>query len=359
MSTGASRILRRHGKAAAGILGVGQTFFADNAGALRNAEAHAALYTAQPPRTACKLCEAPLPAGPDFVKSGVPYASCCRCGHLNGLHEDTPAFCEAVYLDPAYGDYYASRDADAYAFRTRTIYAPKVEFLREALEGQGEALADLKVLDVGAGAGYFIDALGQAGVAQARGIELSPEMAGYGNAMLGAPRIERVGFAGTPDALRRTDADLVAMIGVLEHLRDPRGVLRLLRDETAVRHLFLVLPLFSFCVFLEMAFPASYPRHLVSDHTHLFTPQSIAHMEHEFGLARRAEWWFGSDLLDLYRHVRVTLQGNAGCSRMVEPWDGLMRSLIDPLQAQLDTRHLCSEVHLLLSFVRAGERALP
>jgi hypothetical protein len=57
----------------------------------------------------------------------------CDCGHLNGLYEDTDAFCRAVYLDESYAAYYGSADVERYRYRTDAIYRPRVDFLAEAL----------------------------------------------------------------------------------------------------------------------------------------------------------------------------------------------------------------------------------
>jgi hypothetical protein len=75
-------------------------------------------------------------------------------------------------------------------------------------------------------------------------------------------------------------------------------------------------------------------------------------MEEVFGLRRRAQWWFGSDMLDLYRAGTVLDRSRPRHARDVEAWTERMRPLIDPLQLQIDRRRLASEVHLLLEILR-------
>lgn len=344
--------MKRYGKSAAGILGVRQNFFSENEACLRDAKRHAGLYVQQPRRERCKLCDSALPATPDFVKLGVPYASCRTCTQLNGLHEDTAAFCEALYLDPAYAVYYGSADAERYRYRTTAVYRPKVDFLAEALAAEGREPRELSYADFGAGSGYLVAALRDAGLERSRGYEVSAEQAAFANACLGENRIEKIALGAAVDTVRHLEADVVSMIGVLEHLREPREVLAALRENPAPRYLYLCVPLFGLCVFLEMVFPHVYPRHLVSDHTHLFTPQSLDWMEKRYGFARVAEWWFGSDMLDLYRQASVSLGASESTAGMVGTWERMMRPLIDPMQLAIDERHLDSEVHLLLRIER-------
>jgi methyltransferase family protein len=344
--------MKRYGKASAGILGVKQNFFATNDLSLATAQLHAALYVAQPRRERCKLCATALPGQPDFTKLGIPYALCRCCNQLNGLHDDTDAFCRAVYFDEIYGDYYGSADRAGYDFRVEQIYRPKVEFLADALRADGWQPDALRYADIGAGSGHFVAALVGAGFERCVGLEISPQQTAYANRMIGGERIRQIEMAETVAVARTLDADIVSMIGVLEHVQEPRAVLAALRDNPAPRYIFLCLPLFGLCVFLEMVFPQVYPRHLVSDHTHLFTPRSIAWMEEAFALERRAEWWFGSDMIDLYRHVGVALAKNADTSAMEEHWQRMMPPLVDPMQLAIDRQHAASEVHLLLKIRR-------
>lgn len=343
----------RFGKPSDGILGVKQSFFTENEESLAVNREQAAIYTAQPRRERCKLCDVALPAEPDFVKHAIPYATCRRCAHLNGLHQDTVAFCEAVYLDARYDHYYNSDDRGAYQYRVDAVYAPKVQFLADALREAGDDPARLAYADIGSGSGYFVAALAQAGFDRCRGFEASTSQTAFANRMVAGERCRAIAVAETTRVVGAVEADVVSFIGVIEHLPDLRGTLTAIRDNTSVRYVFLCLPLFSLCNYLEMAFPHVFPRHLVCDHTHLFTERSIEWMEQEFGFTRQSQWWFGSDMLDLFRQVNVTIAGSPDTSKMCDSWTSLMRPLIDPLQFEIDRRRLSSEVHLLLKVARS------
>jgi len=345
-------MLQRYGKSSEGILNVRQNFFVENETSLQLAKSQAEIYIAQPRRICCKLCKARLPDRADFTKLSIPYVSCSHCSHLNGMHEDTDTFCRAVYLDESYAAYYGSADAERYRYRTDAIYRPKADFLAETLAAEGHRLSGFSCADFGSGSGYMVAALVGAGCERTIGIEISPHQIAHAKQMAGADRFQLIDIADTLAAVRGLDADVVTIVGVLEHLQDQRAVLQALRDNPHVKYILLCVPLYGLCVFLEMAFPHIHPRHLITDHTHLFTDQSLRWMEQTYGFERCAEWWFGSDMLDLYRQVLVTLSQNAETSRMTEEWTRRMRPLIDPMQLAIDRQHLASEVHLVLRIKR-------
>ena len=345
-------MLQRYGKSSEGILNVRQNFFDENEESLRLAKSQADIYIAQPRRVCCKLCNERLPDRPDFTKLSIPYASCARCGHLNGMHEDTDAFCRAVYLDPSYATYYGSADAGRYQYRTEAIYRPKADFLCEVLAADGHALSKFSYADFGSGSGYMVAALIGAGADRTVGIEVSPHQVAYAKQMVAGDRFRLIDIADTVATVRNLDADVVSIVGVLEHLQDQRAVLQALRENPRVKYILLCVPLYGLCVFLEMVFPNVHPRHLIADHTHLFTEQSLRWMEQAYGFSRCAEWWFGSDMLDLYRQVLVSLSDKPETSGMAGEWTRRMRPLIDPMQLAIDKQRLASEVHLVLRIER-------
>lgn len=309
----------------------------------------AAEYARQPRRVCCKNCALPI-AGESFRKRGIGYAICERCGHLSGLHEDTDQFCEMVYTSNDGGDYaaaYLEGAADAYRGRVDAIYRPKAEFLFDGIRAAGDDPARLRFADFGAGSGYFVAALtGMA--ASVRGFEVSQaqiELAGRMNPgiEMHAHRLEE-----TEEIARTVDAQVVSFVGVLEHLQKPREAIAALAKNSAVRYVYLSLPLFSPCVAIEAVFPEVMQRHLAGGHTHLYTEQSINWLADEFGFSPIAQWWFGTDMMDFYRSVSVMLGKSGESEGLVDLWNGTMAGALDELQLALDRRKFSSEVHVLL-----------
>jgi Methyltransferase domain len=342
----------RFGKSAGALFAHKERFFSDNARLLAESQAIAALYAAQKRRERCKCCDHPLGAAA-FVKHGIAYALCARCGHLSGLHQDSPEFCAAIYAEKGGTDYaktYSATDRAAYWARVHDIYVPKAEFLRDALAAE-ESPSSLAVADLGAGSGYFVAALRELGLA-AEGYEVSAAQVALAEAYLGQGAVRRHALADTLSLAAELRAPIVSMIGVLEHVMEPRPLLRTLCGNAHVHYLYISVPLFSPCVFFELAFPGVFQRHLAGGHTHLFTERSIDWMCGEFGLQRSAEWWFGADAMDLFRAVSVELRRNDDTEAAATLWNDMFAPAIDDVQLALDQRRLASEVHMLLRFAR-------
>lgn len=340
--------LIRYGKSAGPLIALKENFFRDNEALCAASRRTALLYAAQPRRARCKCCDEAL-GDPSFAKAGIGYVLCGRCGHLNGAHEDTEEFCAALYTETGGASYaatYSAADRDAYKRRVDDIYFPKAAFLCDALSARHDPRR-LAYADLGAGSGYFVAALREAGCQRVQGYEVSEAQAALAERNLGPGAVRVMAMDALVDTASSLDCDVVSMIGVLEHVREPRAVLDALRGNRRVSHLFISVPLFSPCVFLEMAFPQVFPRHLAGGHTHLYTERSLDWTCAEFGMRRAAEWWFGADMVDLFRAVSVTLNGAAA------PWTQMFGPAIDDVQLALDRRKLASEVHMLLEFARA------
>ena len=339
----------RYGKPSSDILALKESFFGDNDALLRRALEIAESYTAQPPRERCMNCAAPL-GEPAFRKLGVAYAVCARCTQLNGLHVDSDEFTAALYTSDGGSSYAVTYDAateEAFRARLDGVYRPKARFLLAALGELEDDPAALRYADLGAGSGYFVATLLDEGVADVRGYEVSEAQVALAERIVGDGRVVLHDAAETLSIAAATDADVVSMIGVLEHLQQPREMLRVLRANPRVRYVYASVPAFSLSVFIELALPGVFPRHLSGGHTHLYTDDSLRWLEEDVGLARVAQWWFGTDVVDLFRSLAVTLAGDERSAGAVELLEERLRPAIDGMQLGLDQRRLASEVHVL------------
>ena len=344
----------RFGKPSAALLAQKTHFFRENTALLAEGERIGDIYRRQPRRTRCKCCNFTLD-GRRFTKKGTEYVLCGSCGHLNGAFEDTNAFCEAVYTNTggeAYARTYSSADREAYQTRVREIYLPKAEFLLAGLTDAGEDPEALRYADLGAGSGYFVAALREAGRRDVTGYEVSEVQVALASEMLGAGAVVHHELDDAVKLAGKFEADVVSMIGVLEHVQHPRDILTALQGNANVRYLYISVPLFSTCVFLEMVFPDVFQRQLSAGHTHLYSESSLDWTAREFDMTRVAEWWFGTDLVDLYRSVAVGLESDEASAELADPWRELIVPVIDEMQMVLDRRKLSSEVHMLLRFDR-------
>lgn len=344
----------RYGKSSKDIASHKQVFFNENDALLSEATKINKLYLSQPKRIQCKNCNFILGKA-DFTKLHVNYSICKRCGHLNGENEDNNSFCSAVYTSDNGSEYsklYNSESIAAYKKRAKDIYTPKASFLRDALANINIDPKELKYADIGAGSGYFVSALRGVGLINSVGYEVSKSQVSFGNLMIGQPLLNKIDIEKTIKLVETVDAEVVSMIGVLEHVQYPREILKALENNKKVKYFYISVPLFSLGVFLEMVFPAIMNRQLSGAHTHLYTESSLEYMANEFNLTRIASWWFGTDMMDLHRSVSVSLSQNNFEPKIALMWNELFGSVLDIFQLELDKKNMSSEVHMLFKLDR-------
>jgi len=344
--------VKRYSKALGNLFSFKQDFFHENDAKLQKFKNIGSVYRRQPRRLRCKNCDGQIEFSDtsSFSKLDVQYSFCAHCSHLNGAHEDTDAFCSALYADDGgqeYASTYLAADQLAYQNRVTEIYLPKAQFLRDALSEVEELPG--RLIDFGAGAGHFVAAARLSGFTGAIGYEPPDTLVNFGNAMIGQQSLIRHRLSDLVAIIENAEAQVASMIFALEHVQSPRSVLRALSENERIQYIYFSVPLFSPTVLFESVFPDVMPRHLVAGHTHLYTERSIRYLCDEFGFNPVAEWWFGLDIGDLYRSLWVSL-GKAETPN--EPLREYLTKeflpLVDRLQNVLDQAHQCTEVHMLL-----------
>lgn len=344
-------LYEKFGKSFKDIADLKTSFFQDNENHLQRSLRYANLYIKQPKREYCKICETVLSNGISFIKHGIPYAVCVRCGQLNGLHQDTDAFCEAVYTSQngkEYAENYAEGDAKAYIHRRDAIYRPKAEFLLDILRRAGEQPEKMSFADMGAGAGYFVSAMEDLGIRNINGYEVGKTQVDLGNWMMPSSPLKLIQLHETIHVVESLSCEVMSFVGVFEHLQDPRGVLSAMKKNPNVKYFYFCVPMFSPCIYNEMAFPGIMPRQLTVGHTHLFTKSSIEYLEQEFSLKRLGAWWFGTDMMDYYRSIQVTLANNKDMEQMAFAWTELFEVVLDDMQLAIDRHRESSQVHMVM-----------
>jgi hypothetical protein len=307
-------------------------------------------YRNQKKRRVCVLCGAPL-KGDAYKRKNISYLKCSACTHVNGAHEDSEAFCNVVYSDNQvnYAAVYNDKNSRLLWKRVNSIYIPKAKFLIKVLKEERKPIQSLQFMDFGCGMGYFVMAMKKLGVKRVMGFDVSNHQTTLGNKILRLNGYESclhsMSLQEGKQKIMEDQWDVLSMIGVLEHLRDLRSHLECLRKNKRLKYFFVSVPLFSLSNFIESVFDKNFHRQTYGGHTHFFTAKSIDHLCREFGFRKVSEWWFGTDMIDLYRFLYLNMENNPKFklrfSQAVVP-------LIDKLQAVLDNAKFCSEVHLVL-----------
>lgn len=302
-----------------------------------------AAYISQAAREECKVCLAALPQDGGFSSHGVEYVKCAECQHLNGRYQDGETFWSQMYTGASrdYSELYLGSDFEE---RVREIYSPKLDFLLEVIPG-GELDS---ILDIGCGAGFFVEAALERGV-DAEGIDVNQAMIVAGNDKIGQLRgkrpLELVSGSDFSHRIERSRAQVLSAIGVIEHLSDLQEFYRAFRASD-FQYLSFSFPMFSLSAAIEHAFPSVAPRHLQGEHTHLFSEESLHRIYEILNVEPVAEWRFGTDFMDLFRSL-ISSATESGGSDLVDDLSLRMAPCIDDLQAVLDRAHYCSEIHVL------------
>ncbi len=339
-------VVERFGKSLFDIMEAKKSFFSENSEKLARARRDAVTYTAQPQRSLCKICSVRLPDKKSFQKLGVGYTYCTDCGHLNGIHEDTDEFCEYLYVRDSgyeYAENYSSPTEESRSNRVENIYRPKASF---ALENIPAIPTEISVVDFGCGAGFLLEAFGKMGVRSLRGYEPSATLRRQAEQFLGPGVVRETSLEGITEIVSGEGATLACMVGFIEHVQDPVGLLKALTETANFDYLLVTFPCASPSVAVEAVFPEVMPRHLTGGHTHLFTQESITRLESLAGLSRLAEWWFGTDMLDLFRSVVVTLE-SARAPSLASEWTRAILPAIDEMQLAIDKKKASSQVHVV------------
>jgi len=335
--------MEKFGKSNKEMLSLKQSFFDDDQKLLKEQLEIGNVYVKQPLRVLCKNCNSPI-KGQDFIKQNIPYKICETCSHLNGIYQDTSEFCKYLYSEDKgekYSVNYTPEDYSKFIERVNQLYNPKVEFLINSLKEQGENFNLMSFLDFGCGMGYFLKSLKNYNINNIRGLEVSKTFVEKGNILLKETLIEEIDINNFYHKIG--NVEVLSMIGVLEHLEHHYEFLSNLKNIEGLKYLYISIPTFSFSTFLEVTSQKKFNRQLGSGHTHLYTDNSLKYIENKFGLNRVSEWWFGTDILDLYRHFILNYEKN-GLKKIFKNY---FVDLIDFLQLEIDKQKKSDEVHIL------------
>jgi len=331
------------------ILNSKRSFFEDNDALLSSAEQMKKIYTKQPKRKTCKLCNTLVNISePYYYSHGTSFYKCSVCGHIYGQYEDGEQYSEDLYTSGLYGGNYREDSSKKYIQRLESIYIPKVQFLVDTLEMLETSYESFRYLDIGTGAGYMVGAYKRYGL-NAQGTDVDVNQVLYGNKMLNEELLYATKLSEMENVVAKTNCEVVSFIGVLEHISNLQDILAAVKENKNISFVFFSVPKFSLSCILEIVFPSVFPRQIGGGggHTHLFTDKSIEWMCEKYGLTPVAKWQFGTDMMDLYRSLSVMLKKSKASDALVSEMNELFAVHTDDLQAVIDKTNWASEVHII------------
>jgi|TARA_B100001964_G_scaffold243228_1_gene320490 2-polyprenyl-3-methyl-5-hydroxy-6-metoxy-1,4-benzoquinol methylase len=350
-----SQVLKKYGKSSESLREIKKAYFDDIELLVKREIETCDYYRQQKTREKCKNCNHKLSKTADFTKYDVGFVFCEKCNHLNGQYEDTNEFNNFIYTADGgerfqdQGGYVIDNESE-YLYRVNSIYMPKAEFLYTSVLSDGGNPNNLSYFDFGAGSGYFLRALKSFGINNLQGSDVSKIQVKFGNEINKQRLLKIHNHDQTINILKSLKVDVLSLLGVLEHLKDPAEALSAISTNKNIKYVFISLPMFSLAVIFELLFPQSYHRSMrvSSGHTHLYTEESISYFVNKFKFQRVSEWRFGTDIVDLHRHMLAFLKNINSSAKIYQCIDEKMQSLTDSLQLEIDKNNFTSDIHLVL-----------
>lgn len=311
-------------------------FFTGNLSYLKKAKKEFKIYTKQNKRKSCKNCEMPI-SKLIFTSHRIDYSVCKRCGHLNGIYEDSDKFIKYLYFDNE-GKNYIKHYKGHYTKRINNIYLPKVKFLQKIIN------KNFDVLEIGSGAGYFLKAC-EIRKIKAYGFDVNKNLVKKAKKNLRVNKAYLINKINIPEIIKKSNCMVLSLISTLEHLQKPNDIFKAVKNSN-IQYIFFNVPLLSFSTFIENVFQKIYPRNLNASHTHLYSEESINYLAKKFNFEIIGEWWFGSDIQDLFRSILLSanLKNKIEYNKQINKH---FYKYIDNLQHILDKGKSCSEVHMV------------
>jgi ubiquinone/menaquinone biosynthesis C-methylase UbiE len=167
--------------------------------------------------TPCEVCDH-TPLAPLFEKDGYPYEKCPDCGLIRIHPQPTDETLEAIYQNDYYGTW--GKSEDVFRSLKQKTFASILNMIPEESRGG-------KLLDVGAGTGILME-LARESCYELYGVEVARDGIEAITRKFGAEHVipgyfEKIDFA----AMGLISAfDVVTMIDLLEHVREPNEALR-------------------------------------------------------------------------------------------------------------------------------------
>ena len=313
-------------------------FFKNDKFLLKQADDWNKFYSKQPKRKLCKNCKKKINQSL-FKSHFANYSICKTCGHLNGMNEDTDKFNKYIYKNHG-GQKFSKFYTKNYTKRVKNIATPKLDFLLKVISNKPN-----KIIDLGCGAGHFVKACEEKSI-EATGYDVNKTMVALGNKLIKKNKIYIFNIDDIYSKVLNSSEDVVSIIGVIEHLKYPEKIFENFKNSNA-KYLYIAVPLLSLSVFLEHAFQDIFPRVLGGVHNHLYTQKSLKYIINRNKLKILGEWWFGTDIMDLVRFIKVKSKAKNN-KEFDKYFDYFFLSVMDDLQKVLDQKKICGDVHIVI-----------
>jgi len=228
---------------------------------------------------------------------GAEYNSCNNCSHVYVKKRPRKSVINGFYLnDITYAATYTNKEAAE--SRLNSIAVPWLEWTIKVYKDV-YGRAPKRILDVGSGAGHFVEACRRKGI-EANGIELSESSRKFSREIWGIELDDRDFVTLANDY---SGYDIVTFWGLLEHTPNPRSILnkayQIVSKSDAGMVISKVPRWNSLSSAIQRIKVDTIIRHLdPMGHIMCFTDQSTAEIYFNCGFAPSAAWYYGMDVYE-------------------------------------------------------------
>jgi hypothetical protein len=288
--------------------------------------------------------------GTKFTHREVSFYECEICSHIQTVNTIPIDFPEKYSTKFGYSKIYPKLSTYEYSERVTRIYEPKFDWIINSLsESQNytkKEILEKKWLEIGSGAGYFLNAACKGGVRNIKGFERNDDLCNMSNEtnLESETILWKENFS---DILDKTNAEIYCTFFVLEHVDDLSLIWRKIKEKPLGTIFVFSVPVFGVSSLLEEYFEKQYARNLDGVvHTHIFTDLSINYGLHVAECKLLSEWIFGQDFSDF---LRFTTNNISGVSKTKIHTELIKRisDLHDEFQTVLDLNRLSDQRHIL------------
>jgi hypothetical protein len=350
-------VYQKYGKSSDGILSYQDYLINSIDDHICNEKKYEILYSQSKERANCIVCNTEINCV-DFTRNSIKFSFCTTCGHLNGHNVLEDSLASETYTEQStkgikYDKYYIQAKED-FESAVKNIYEPKAQFLLDSLRKyfNHEDFLNLNILDFGTGSGHMVRALENVGFTNSQGVDPMKSTIDFGKEIMQINNLTRIAASDSVKYLSNTKDQIVSMICTLPHVANPNEVLNAMKQNSNIEFTYQKLPMFSLGSMFDISHPEINSRVISGTHTHIYTDDSLRYLENEYQLERISEWRFGSDMMDLYRNLEISIQRGKFSKKLSQKLAVSLTPIIDELQIILDKHNFASEIHVLWKFNR-------
>ncbi|MGD9078000.1 MAG: methyltransferase domain-containing protein [Desulfobacterales bacterium] len=294
-------------------------------------------------RKECVLCGNAL-RGENFYHRNIPFVVCDTCKHIQ-----TKTNPPSNYPRTKFSSVYLEISEKDYQDRKKRVYKPKLDWIINCLSDHDypkDRISKMQWTEIGAGAGYFLSSLLDAGLRNIKGFDADKKLVQVARDYV--PEKYIMHYEGNlSEAMDLFPSDIYTAFFVLEHISDAKNFFIKLKTLPKGTIFIFSVPVFGLSCLFENIFENNYARNLDCVlHTQLYTDDSIKFAMKKAGFKIIAKWIFGQDAEDIIRFILKDITPKFSL-KIVDEIQNDLYGLQDSMQNCFDKLNLSDQRHII------------